>query len=265
MRLYLIDYENVNSTGLHGIGQVSPNDRIILFYSHSANTLSFEVMDEMLSAGITPERICLNQGGKNALDFQLVTLLGYMIANQSADEYFIISKDCGYSAAVTLCKEYLHTKVQLKPSLKAALAVKPVKPAKNANMAVPSESSAAAQPKKQTKTSKPAKVALHKRATVIQVQPMNVTTAQAVVPAAKPAKHEAKSIPNAITIDTVLSLVELPINAEIAGEILRCLNESKSKTEFHNALQQHFSNDDVKEYYRCMKPCFSIALNDCME
>ena len=102
MRLYLIDYENVNSSGLHGIGQVSKNDRVILFYSHSANTLSFEVMDEMIAAGISPERICLEQGGKNALDFQLVTLLGYMIANHTADEYFIISRDSGYGAAVTL-------------------------------------------------------------------------------------------------------------------------------------------------------------------
>ncbi len=247
MRLYLIDYENVNASGLHGIGQVSKSDRIILFYSHSANTLSFEVMDEMIAAGITPERICLNQGGKNALDFQLVTLLGYLIAKQTADEYFIISKDAGYSAAVSLCKEYLHTKVILKPSLKAALAVKPSKSAEKQSAPAPAKKSA--------------KVALHKRATVIQVQPMNLTTAQAVIPPEMPQQTE-KTIHNAITVDTVLSLVELPINTEIAADILYCLNHSHSKTEFHNALQQHFGNDDVKEYYRCMKPCFSVALND---
>ena len=50
MRLFLIDYENVNSAGLHGIGQLSQQDRVILFYSQSANTLSFEIMDEMLAA-----------------------------------------------------------------------------------------------------------------------------------------------------------------------------------------------------------------------
>ena len=50
MRLFLIDYENVNSAGLHGIGQASAEDRIILFYSHAANTLSFEIMDEMMDA-----------------------------------------------------------------------------------------------------------------------------------------------------------------------------------------------------------------------
>ena len=56
MRLFLIDYENVNSSGLLGIGQVSPDDRVILFYSQAANTLSFEIMDEMMSANIVPER-----------------------------------------------------------------------------------------------------------------------------------------------------------------------------------------------------------------
>ena len=35
-------------------------------------------------------------GSKNALDFQLATQLGYLIANKSADRYFIVSKDKGF-------------------------------------------------------------------------------------------------------------------------------------------------------------------------
>ena len=68
MRLFLIDYENVNSAGLHGIGQASKEDKIILFYSHAANTLSFEIMDEMMDAEILPERVCLEKTGKNAME-----------------------------------------------------------------------------------------------------------------------------------------------------------------------------------------------------
>lgn len=226
MRLYLIDYENVNSVGLQGIGRLSQNDRVILFYSHSANTLSFEIMDEMLSTGILPERVCLTQSGKNALDFQLVTFLGYLIAKNTADEYYIISKDAGYSAAIAFCKEYLGTKVQLRPSIKATL------------------------------TGKPASVSLRKRATVIQVQPMHIVPTQADTAAANITSEED------ITLETVLALVEPNITDEIAAEILHCLQESHSKTEFHNALQQHFDNDSVKEYYRCMKPCFAAALAD---
>ena len=96
MRLFLIDYENVNSAGLHGIGQAEPDDRFILFYSREANTLSFEIMDEMIGANIMPERVCLEHSGKNALDFQLVTFLGYLIAKEKADTYYIISRDSGF-------------------------------------------------------------------------------------------------------------------------------------------------------------------------
>lgn len=225
MRLYLIDYENVNSAGLCGIGQLPSHDRVILFYSHSANTLSFEVMDEMLSGKVMPERICIAQSGKNALDFQLSTLLGCLIANHEADEYFIISKDSGFSAVAAFCKEHLKTKVQLRPSIQSTL------------------------------NGKSASVSVRKRKTVIQVQPMNVTAVktQKQPETMTPAVETAR-----IGISDVLALVP-NISEENAQRILDCLLQSHSKTEFHNALQQFFDNDDSKDYYRMMKPFFAAA------
>lgn len=35
-------------------------------------------------------------GSKNALDFQLATQLGFLIANRTADQYYIVSKDKGF-------------------------------------------------------------------------------------------------------------------------------------------------------------------------
>ena len=255
MRLFLIDYENVNSAGLHGIGQAAPDDRVILFYSHSANTLSFEIMDEMVSSGIMPERVCLEHSGKNALDFQLVTFLGYLIAKDKADAYYIISRDAGYQAAIAFCQEYFGVKVQLKPSMKAALGN--LKKQKTA-AAVPAGSGIAAPtplPRRQKaektekiksgKTAKKASVSLRKKATVIQVQPVGAQAAPL---------PKTDSVP--VDLETVMSLVHPAIAPETASEILRCLLDSRSKTEFHNALQQHFDNDNVKQYYHCMKPCF---------
>lgn len=261
MRLFLIDYENVNSAGLHGIGQVTPEDRIILFYSHAANTLSFEIMDEMVDAGILPERVCLEQTGKNALDFQLVTFLGYLIAKEKADEYYIISKDSGYQSAISFCQSYLGVKVQLRPSIKSVIgktkkpktavpkqpekkpaALQPV-PAKRKTAKVQEQVPVAVSEPKQSKKGKKASVSLRKKATVIQVQP--------VAPAALP---QEEHIP--IDLETVLSLVQPCVTVDTATEILHCLLESHSKTEFHNALQQHFDNDNAKAYYHSMKPCF---------
>ncbi len=259
MRLFLIDYENVNSAGLHGIGQAETDDRFILFYSREANTLSFEIMDEMLEAGIMPERVCLEHTGKNALDFQLVTFLGYLIAKEKADSYYIISRDSGFQSAVVFCQTYLGIKVHLKPSIKIAIGNKPKKAKKNDvqnEAAVITKHSAKAKPvlKKAKKTEekpepkkkgKPAAVSLRKKATVIQVQPFSGPVHTAV---------QADRVP--IDLETVLSLVQPAVNADTAAEILHCLQESHSKTEFHNALQQHFDNDNVKQYYHCMKPCF---------
>lgn len=120
MKLFLIDYENVNSAGLEGISQLSAGDRVVLFYSQSANTISFDVFDELFRSEVMPEKVNLSQSGKNALDFQLVTYLGYLIAREEADEYFIISRDTGYAAAVQFCKQQFGVRVQMKPSIKSA-------------------------------------------------------------------------------------------------------------------------------------------------
>lgn len=255
MRLFLIDYENVNSAGLHGIGQIDRHDRVILFYSHEANTLSFEVMDEMLAANIMPERVCIAHSGKNALDFQLVTFLGYLIAKEKADEYYIISRDAGYQAAILFCREYLGVKVQLKSSIKSALGNRCAeKKAETQVILKPAAAArrAAAQPKPEKERSKPTKkvsVSLRKRATVLQLQPTG---------GAPVAVSRTQAIP--VDLETVVSLIEPPVSTETATEILHCLLESRSKTEFHNALQQHYDNETAKLYYHCMKPCFVTFL-----
>lgn len=246
MRLFLIDYENVNAAGLQGIGQLTAQDRVILFYSQSANTLSFDIMDEMLAANIMPERVCIAQSGKNALDFQLVTFLGYLIAKNKADEYYIISRDAGYTAAAAFCRNYLGTKVIMKPSIQAVVRSSS---AEGTAKAVKKQ----AEQQAPQKSKKKAPISLRKRATVIQVQP---------VVSAPVAKAGAPITEADLTVDTVRSLITPAVSDETAAKILACLLDSRSKTEFHNALQQCFGNDDVKEYYRCMKPCFAAALRD---
>ena len=200
----------------------------------------------------------LEHSGKNALDFQLVTFLGYLIAKEKADSYYIISRDTGFQSAVLFCQSYLGIKVHLKPSIKTAIGYKPKKDKKKdvpQEPAVTVKKPAKAQPvlkkakkaevKPEKKKGKAASVSLRKKATVIQVQPVSGPVY------AEP--HE-ESVP--IDLETVLTLVQPAVNVDTATEILHCLQASHSKTEFHNALQQHFDNDNVKQYYHCMKPCF---------
>ena len=71
-----------------------------------------------------------------------------------------------------------------------------------------------------------------------------------------------KQEPVPVDLETVLSLIEPPVSIETATDILHCLLESHSKTEFHNALQQHFDNDNAKHYYHCMKPCYVTFITE---
>ncbi len=123
MRIFLVDYENVNSLGLNGIDKLRKTDKIVLFYSDSANTISFAIHDIIMKKQIKIEKYKLNQSEKNALDFQLVTYLGYWVATHTAKEHeiFIISKDKGYISAIEFCAEVLKKTVIMKPSIGIAI------------------------------------------------------------------------------------------------------------------------------------------------
>lgn len=98
IKYYLIDYENVSNHGLDGIEDASAQDIIHIFYTHASNTLTFDTLNKLLNskAKVIYEKV--DNGIKNALDFQLSSYLGYLIRENKGKKisYFIISKDNGY-------------------------------------------------------------------------------------------------------------------------------------------------------------------------
>ena len=60
MATYLIDYENVKSEGIKGIAQLSEEDRVVIFYSHNADTITFEAMDMIFNskAQVSSTKFC---------------------------------------------------------------------------------------------------------------------------------------------------------------------------------------------------------------
>lgn len=100
MRVFLIDFENMRSEGLRGIDNLSAEDTVVIFYSNNADTLSFAAHAMIMSSKANIVYYKIKRGGKNALDFQLITCLGYMLAKEPEAEYFVISKDTGYDFAI---------------------------------------------------------------------------------------------------------------------------------------------------------------------
>lgn len=77
--IYLIDFENVHSDGLKGIEQLGEKDKCYIFYSEHAGVLTFNMHKRITESKADIFYVEAQVGMKNALDFQLVSYLGYMI------------------------------------------------------------------------------------------------------------------------------------------------------------------------------------------
>lgn len=91
--IYLIDFENVHSDGLKGIEQLGKKDKCYIFYSEHAGVLTFNMHKRITESKADIFYVEAQVGMKNALDFQLVSYLGYMIREAHEEDYCIISND----------------------------------------------------------------------------------------------------------------------------------------------------------------------------
>ena len=105
MAVYMIDYENVKTGGLNGISRLTDADRVIIFYSENANRLTFDLHQRLMASTAKIEYREVSVGGHNALDFQLVTYLGFLIAQEPDGQYLIISNDRGFEYVVNFWRK----------------------------------------------------------------------------------------------------------------------------------------------------------------
>lgn len=100
MVLYLIDYENVKNSGLIGIDKIPEGDKAVVFYSPSADTISIEMHHTLMRSKCSIDFFKIRRGGKNFLDFQLATYLGYMMKDGAFTHAVIISRDQGFDSLI---------------------------------------------------------------------------------------------------------------------------------------------------------------------
>lgn len=93
MAIYLIDFENVHSDGLKGIEKLERSDECYIFYSEHAGVLTFNMHKKITESRAKIYYVEAQVGMKNALDFQLVSYLGYMLREKPEVTYCLISND----------------------------------------------------------------------------------------------------------------------------------------------------------------------------
>ncbi|MGN0298565.1 MAG: PIN domain-containing protein [Lachnospiraceae bacterium] len=100
-RVYLVDTENVNDLWVNLLDRIDVEDKIVVFYTNNSPHMCVEKVVRLMKF---KRSSCISWikcfEGSNALDFQLVTQLGAMIAKNQQNEYVIVSNDNGFEAVV---------------------------------------------------------------------------------------------------------------------------------------------------------------------
>ena len=120
--IFLVDGDNNIGTGLQGIDLLTAEDIVLVFFGKGQTLANVK----KLCAGTEAQVQYLEsvKGGKNSLDFQIITELGSLVGRGEADFAYVISQDKGYEAAMSaLHARYASTfrEVALRPSIQDCL------------------------------------------------------------------------------------------------------------------------------------------------
>lgn len=120
IRHFLVDSENVNDNWLMLFDMADEDDEIVVFYTKKSPHMSYMSVIRLMENKKINIRFEKSYEGTNALDFQLVSYMGYLMgcagsfsenkcdaasAESCADEYIIMSNDTGYDPAVRFWKD----------------------------------------------------------------------------------------------------------------------------------------------------------------
>lgn len=120
IRHFLVDSENVNDNWLMLFDMADEDDEIVVFYTKKSPHMSYMSVIRLIENNKIKIRFEECYEGTNALDFQLVSYMGYLMgcggacsenecdaasAETGADEYIIMSNDTGYDPAVRFWKD----------------------------------------------------------------------------------------------------------------------------------------------------------------
>ena len=120
--IFLVDGDNNIATGLTGIEMLSEQDTVLIFYQKG---LALAKLQKLCAASKADVQFIESvRGGKNSIDFQIITELGVLVGRREADYAYVISQDKGYAASIdALQSRYANAfqEVALRPSIEACL------------------------------------------------------------------------------------------------------------------------------------------------
>lgn len=270
--VYLIDTENVRTVWTLLLDRMSLNDKIYVFYTMNSGNVSYEDLNGVISSGKNVELIQCHTG-KNGLDFQLVSYLGYLIRNNENADYCIISDDNGYDAVIKFW-EGREVKVSRKTAFqvsgKQAKAPKKslfgVKPRAKAKPATKAETETKAAPEE--KPSQPKKPVAKKTAAP-KAEPKQDAKPAAPKQEAKPETKQTKNktaSPKPAVTKTAATVVNVSAdklrkflpdeseeNIRQISDIIKKSGGKKGLADIHDEIEKLYRNEKASDIYRIVR------------
>ena len=122
--IFLVDGDNNIGTGLTGVDMLSDQDTVLIFYQKEKGLALSKLQKLCAGTAADVQYIESVRGGKNSIDFQIITELGVLVGRREADYAYVISQDKGYAASIdALRARYADAfqEVDLRPSIEACL------------------------------------------------------------------------------------------------------------------------------------------------
>ena len=263
MNVYLIDYENVNASGLEGIKKLNDDDKVKIFYSDRIKSIPFARSVEMIQSKAEIEFIETRKVAKNYLDFQLSTYLGYLIGRGENGCVFVISKDTGFDSVVDfwkarnikICRQENILGNKKNPSVAKKTNTSDKQPAKVEIKEFKSEDTANSETQHLNKTQKISKEQIKERAAVKEPSKAHELKKQDIVKKSSQQKKEYLS-----------EVYRKKVRAAVKGDklapsgytvIYRAIVECKEKLELNNILVKSFGSSKGGEVYGHIKDIFN--------
>lgn len=230
MNYYFIDYENVHTNGFIGIENLGENDFLHIMYTERFKLFPFEILEKICRQKVKLDLHMVSIGTKDALDFQLSSYMGYIIAKNEGQNcsYYIVSKDNGYNHIVNFWKS-------------RGIDIKRI-----------ADFSPESEMPNSEKTQKDAKPALEQAAAGSEKTKTNAEVGPKQVKSqAKKTKTQSKKTINTATKKELLEIIS---KEEYTDKILEIINSYKSKTAIKNGFDKEFrDNQKSTALYKKLK------------
>ena len=115
MRIFLVDMENVHK--LTNINKLTANDKLILFYSENTPPMPMDTIKTIVNTNVSFDLKRVHLGVKSALDFQLSSYFGYLLATYPDAKFIIISKDKGFEVVRNFWMNENKTNIKLQQNI----------------------------------------------------------------------------------------------------------------------------------------------------